>query len=237
MLRQLMLSVSKASRDGDFRQPAINAPTTRSMRKEIAKAAATLHEFVGMPDSAIPARLLEHAKGIAFLTMLKGGFLWAGKMGTGLVVARNAQTGGVGLGLTIARDVVRGHGGDVRIEAGSRCIHVAIHEPLGRRRLPIENLRVGLHPGEQLGAGVPEALRIAGRLVIDPPVVLQRTDPGTGGKLRRGRKHPALLHDAGNTPGGLLCPLMWLGHGMLPLLFGSRCIKRHERGNAEQTMR
>jgi two-component system, OmpR family, osmolarity sensor histidine kinase EnvZ len=30
--------------------------------------------------------------------------------------ARNAQTGGVGLGLTIARDVVRGHGGDVRIE-------------------------------------------------------------------------------------------------------------------------
>jgi lipid-binding SYLF domain-containing protein len=94
MQRQLMLSVSKASRDGDFRQPAINAPTTRSMRKEIAKAAATLQEFVGMPDSAIPSRLLESAKGIAFLTMLKGGFLWAGKMGTGLVVARNTQTGG-----------------------------------------------------------------------------------------------------------------------------------------------
>jgi len=30
--------------------------------------------------------------------------------------ARNASTGGVGLGLTIARDVVRGHGGDVRID-------------------------------------------------------------------------------------------------------------------------
>jgi two-component system osmolarity sensor histidine kinase EnvZ len=30
--------------------------------------------------------------------------------------ARNAATGGVGLGLTIARDVVRGHGGDVRID-------------------------------------------------------------------------------------------------------------------------
>lgn len=94
MQRQLMLSVSKAARDGDFRQPTFNAPATRSMRKEIAKAAATLAEFAGMPDSRIPGQLLQKAKGVAFLTMLKGGFLWAGKMGTGLVVARNAQTGG-----------------------------------------------------------------------------------------------------------------------------------------------
>ncbi|MBV8167757.1 MAG: two-component sensor histidine kinase, partial [Alphaproteobacteria bacterium] len=31
--------------------------------------------------------------------------------------SRNAATGGVGLGLTIARDVVRGHGGDVILGA------------------------------------------------------------------------------------------------------------------------
>ena len=31
--------------------------------------------------------------------------------------SRNPETGGTGLGLTIARDVMRGHGGDVRIEA------------------------------------------------------------------------------------------------------------------------
>lgn len=94
MQRQLMLSVSKAARDGDYRQPTFNAPTTRSMRKEIAKAAGTLAEFQGMPDARIPAQLLQRAKGVAFITMLKGGFIWAGKMGTGLVVARNPQSGG-----------------------------------------------------------------------------------------------------------------------------------------------
>jgi two-component system osmolarity sensor histidine kinase EnvZ len=45
--------------------------------------------------------------------------------------SRNAETGGVGLGMTIARDVIRGHGGDVRID----------ESPLGgaraRIRLPV----------------------------------------------------------------------------------------------------
>jgi two-component system osmolarity sensor histidine kinase EnvZ len=33
-----------------------------------------------------------------------------------LDASRNPSTGGVGLGLTIARDVARGHGGDVGLE-------------------------------------------------------------------------------------------------------------------------
>jgi two-component system osmolarity sensor histidine kinase EnvZ len=35
---------------------------------------------------------------------------------TRLDASRNPSTGGVGLGLTIARDVARSHGGDVRLE-------------------------------------------------------------------------------------------------------------------------
>lgn len=43
--------------------------------------------------------------------------------------SRNPKTGGIGLGLTIARDVARSHGGDVRLETSPRgglraCVHL-----------------------------------------------------------------------------------------------------------------
>jgi two-component system osmolarity sensor histidine kinase EnvZ len=47
-----------------------------------------------------------------------------------LDASRNAATGGVGLGLTIARDVARSHGGDVRLEASPRGgLRARVHLP------------------------------------------------------------------------------------------------------------
>jgi two-component system, OmpR family, osmolarity sensor histidine kinase EnvZ len=44
--------------------------------------------------------------------------------------SRNPSTGGVGLGLTIARDVARSHGGDVRLEASPRGgLRARVHLP------------------------------------------------------------------------------------------------------------
>jgi two-component system osmolarity sensor histidine kinase EnvZ len=47
-----------------------------------------------------------------------------------LDTSRNPSTGGVGLGLTIARDVARGHGGDVRLETSPRGgLRARVHLP------------------------------------------------------------------------------------------------------------
>ncbi|CAN0329700.1 unnamed protein product, partial [Hapterophycus canaliculatus] len=42
-------------------------------------------------DQSIPQELLSHAKGLAFLTVIKGGFIVAGRVGTGLVVAKTEE--------------------------------------------------------------------------------------------------------------------------------------------------
>ena len=47
-----------------------------------------------------------------------------------LDASRNPSTGGVGLGLTIARDVARSHGGDVRLETSPRGgLRARVHLP------------------------------------------------------------------------------------------------------------
>lgn len=39
-------------------------------------------------DQTIPMHILKGAKGIAFLTILKGGFVWSGTLGSGIVIAK-----------------------------------------------------------------------------------------------------------------------------------------------------
>jgi len=65
------------------------------MTAEISKAAHSIENIFGyVPNSmikidrSIPEILLRNAKGIAFLTVLKGGFLVSGKIGTGLVISK-----------------------------------------------------------------------------------------------------------------------------------------------------
>jgi two-component system osmolarity sensor histidine kinase EnvZ len=47
-----------------------------------------------------------------------------------LDTSRNPSTGGIGLGLTIARDVARSHGGDVRLETSPHGgLRARVHLP------------------------------------------------------------------------------------------------------------
>ncbi|KAJ3274866.1 hypothetical protein HK104_004003, partial [Borealophlyctis nickersoniae] len=70
----------------------LNNPLPESLENEVTKAVTVLEHFAkgnNQLDSAmIPAKVIANAKGIAVLTILKAGFLWSGRAGSGLVVSR-----------------------------------------------------------------------------------------------------------------------------------------------------
>jgi len=92
-----------------------------SLPGEAEKAAKILESFLadpGHPESAlnaIPKAVLQRARGLAVFSVLKAGFMFSGKAGSGLVIARLPDgswsapsciaTGGVGWGLQIGADL------------------------------------------------------------------------------------------------------------------------------------
>jgi SH3 domain-containing YSC84-like protein 1 len=70
--------------------------------------AATIRALRQMPEKGIPRDVLRHSKGVAIMTVFKAGFIFSGKGGQGVVVARTSHgwsgpsfiaTGGAGWGL------------------------------------------------------------------------------------------------------------------------------------------
>jgi lipid-binding SYLF domain-containing protein len=86
-----------------------------TMQETVNHSAAILRSFERMPDKAIPKRVLNHARGIAILDIIKGGFVVSGRGGEGVVVARlpgggwsgpsAIATGGAGFGFQIGGEV------------------------------------------------------------------------------------------------------------------------------------
>src|ERR1051326_3464728 len=77
-------------------------------------SAQTLREFRHMPEKGLPPRIIRHAKGLAILSVVKAGFIFSGKGGEGVVIARTNHgwsgpsfigTGGAGWGLQIGAEV------------------------------------------------------------------------------------------------------------------------------------
>lgn len=71
----------------------INNPVPRSLSSEARKAAKILASFIKPnqilgQDMVIPASVLQNAKGLVVLTVLKAGFLFSGRAGSGVIVAR-----------------------------------------------------------------------------------------------------------------------------------------------------
>ncbi|CAO3693496.1 hypothetical protein G6F70_006245 [Rhizopus microsporus] len=97
---------------------SINSPIPTNLEGECKKAAKILNSFIdpgeGL-DKIIPASILEKAQGLAIYTVLKAGFLFSGRAGSGLVVARLPDggwsapsaigTGGIGAGGQIGAEL------------------------------------------------------------------------------------------------------------------------------------
>ncbi|PKI84407.1 hypothetical protein MVES1_001776 [Malassezia vespertilionis] len=92
-----------------------------SLPSECNRAARILRNFLTDPEhpetinSTIPKSVLMRAKGLAIFTIVKGGFVWSGKVGSGVVIARLPDgswstptciaTGGIGIGWQVGADV------------------------------------------------------------------------------------------------------------------------------------
>jgi len=88
---------------------------------EAEKAAKILDSFLADPSrpesalNSIPKAVLQHARGLAVFQVLKAGFVFSGKAGSGIVIARLPDgswsapsciaTGGLGWGLQIGADI------------------------------------------------------------------------------------------------------------------------------------
>jgi lipid-binding SYLF domain-containing protein len=69
-----------------------NMPLSFSLEEEVKKAAYTIANFTTegiIKDKSIPLPLLQAAKGLAFLSVIKVGLIYSCKLGTGLVVSRS----------------------------------------------------------------------------------------------------------------------------------------------------
>ncbi len=74
----------------------------------VDRAASTIRDFRHMQERGIPRSIMRNARGLAIVTVVKAGFIFSGKAGHGVVVARTGHgwsgpsfigTGGAGWGL------------------------------------------------------------------------------------------------------------------------------------------
>ena len=77
------------------------------MQDDVDQALSVIERFQQIPESSVPDVIMRDAKGLAIITVTKGGFIFSGRGGTGIVVARTDKgwsgpsaigAGGMGFG-------------------------------------------------------------------------------------------------------------------------------------------
>ena len=80
------------------------------MQDDVDQAITILERFQEIPEKSIPPAVFKNAKGLSILTVIKAGFIFSGRGGKGIVVARTENgwsgpsaigTGGAGFGFQV----------------------------------------------------------------------------------------------------------------------------------------
>jgi lipid-binding SYLF domain-containing protein len=129
------------------------------MQGDVDQAATIIERFQAVPEKAIPQAVLRDARGLAIMTVIKAGFGFSGRGGSGVVVARTRNgwsgpsaigTGGVGFGLQIGADVtefVMVLNTDAAVQAFSRDVNVTLGGDISVAAGPIgRNVEIGVTP-------------------------------------------------------------------------------------------
>ena len=64
-------------------------------QETVDHCAGIIRDFRHMPEKSIPRHVLRNAKGLAIMSVVKAGFIFSGKAGHGVVVARTGVAGPV----------------------------------------------------------------------------------------------------------------------------------------------
>jgi lipid-binding SYLF domain-containing protein len=109
-----------------------------STQEDVDQAATIIERFQAVPKKAIPQAVLRDARGLALMTVIKAGFGFSRRGGSGIVVARTRNgwsgpsaigTGGVGFGLQIEAEMtgfVMVLNTDAAVDAFSRDVNITL---------------------------------------------------------------------------------------------------------------
>src|SRR6266700_1970484 len=115
----------------------------------VDRCASIIRDFRQMPEKGIPRDVLRHSKGLAIMTVFQAGFIFSGKGGQGVVIARTSHgwsgpsfiaTGGAGWGLQIGAqvtDFVIVLNNDAAVRAFSRGGNVTIGADMSAAAGPV----------------------------------------------------------------------------------------------------
>lgn len=182
----------------------MNMPFSSTLGSEIRKAAYSTHNLFSQPlhfvrDKAIPLRLLANAQGLAFITMIKGGFIFAPRLGKIATTYCPIYLGCISVSCTEVIVVDRTLHGELVCDHSTPCASVCRHR-VGSVPAPRERggRLVGpdrhRHDGAQLGrADRPGRDRLRDRA---------QYTRGGGGLFRAGTDHHRRGHRGGSGARG-----------------------------------